>query len=74
MKIINAGEIKVGYQLAERDGFLWDVTEIIKETARTITVRVNSDFSSFRAHWKTGSGLQKTLRKTSRIYAITEEA
>ena len=37
--IINAGQIRTGSQLAEADGFLWDVVEIVKETPKTITVR-----------------------------------
>ena len=45
--IINAGQIRTGSQLAEADGFLWDVVEIVKETPKTITVRLCSDFSSF---------------------------
>ena len=45
--IITANQIKVGTQLAEADGFLFDVTEIVKETPKTITVRLCSDFSSF---------------------------
>lgn len=31
--IITAAEIKVGSQLAEADGFLWDVDEIVKDDA-----------------------------------------
>ena len=48
MNIIKAEQIKIGTQLAEADGFLWDVVEIIKETPKTITVRLFSDFSSFQ--------------------------
>ena len=51
MNIIKAEQIKIGTQLAEADGFLWDVVEIIKETPKTITVRLCSDFSSFQQHW-----------------------
>lgn len=73
--IITASEIKVGSQLAEADGFLFDVVEIIKETPKTITVRLCSDFSSIPAHWtiyrngKPG-GVGKTFRKTTRLYGI----
>ena len=49
--IITANQIKVGTQLAESDGLLLDVTEIDKETPKTITVRLCSDFSSFKSHW-----------------------
>lgn len=73
--IILAGDIKVGTQLAESDGFLFDVVEIVKETPKTITVRLCSDFSSFRNHWTikpdgTPGGVLKTFRKSSRLYGI----
>ena len=72
--IITADKIHVGTQLAEADGFLWDVAEIVKETPKTITVRLCSDFSSFKSHWtknQDGSpaGVIKTFRKSSRLYA-----
>lgn len=51
--IIKASDIKIGTQLAESDGFLFDVVEIVKETEKTVTVRLCSDFSSFPAHWRT---------------------
>jgi len=68
--IITANQIKVGTQLAEADGFLFDVTEIVKETPKTITVRLCSDFSSFKNHWTTNGGVLKTFRKTSKLYGI----
>ena len=73
--IILAGDIKVGTQLAELDGFLFDVVEIVRETPKTITVRLCSDFSSFRNHWTvkpdgTPGGVLKTFRKSSRLYGI----
>ena len=75
MNTILASEIKVNSQLAESDGFLWDVVEIVKETPKTITVRICSDFSSIPAHWtikpdKTPGGVLKTFRKSSRLYGI----
>lgn len=75
MNIITAAEIKVGTQLAEADGFLWDVAEIVKQTPKTITVRLCSDFSSFRQHWTTQpdgmpGGVLKTFRKSSRLYGV----
>jgi len=75
MNIITAAEIKVGTQLAEADGFLWDVAEIVKQTPKTITVRLCSDFSSFRQRWTTRpdgtpGGVLKTFRKSSRLYGI----
>lgn len=73
--IIKAGEIKAGTQLAEADGFLWDVVEIVKETPKTITVRLCSDYSSFATHWtvdKEGkpAGTLKTFHKTTKLYGI----
>lgn len=73
--IILAGQIKVGTQLAESDGFLWKVVEIVKETPKTITVRLCSDFSSIHTHWTTKpdgtpGGVRKTFRKTSKLYGI----
>lgn len=72
--IITASNIKIGTQLAEADGFLFDVVEIIKETPKTITVRLCSDFSSFKNHWTvkpdgTPGGVIKTFRKNSRLCA-----
>lgn len=43
MNIIKAEQIKIGTQLAEADGFLWDVVEIIKETPKTITCMLKSN-------------------------------
>ena len=73
--IIKAENIRVGSQLAESDGFLWDVVEIVKETPKTVTVRLCSDFSSFSSHWAvkldgTPGGIVKTFRKSSRLYGI----
>ena len=73
--IIKASEIKVGTQLAEADGFLFDVVEIVKETQKSITVRFCSDFSSFDTHHtikRNGEpdGVIKTFRKTTRLYGI----
>lgn len=73
--IIKAGELKVCSQVAESEGFLFDVVEIVKETEKSITVRLCSDFSSIPAHWKvkkdgTPGGVMKTFRKSTRIYGI----
>lgn len=73
--IITANQIKKGTQLAEADGFLFEVVEIVKETPKTITVRLCSDFSSIKNHWTikpdgTPGGIIKTFRKTSRLYGI----
>lgn len=73
--IIKAGELKVGSQVAEADGFLFDVVEVVKETEKSITVRLCSDFSSIKNHWivkpdGTPPGVPKTFRKSTRIYGI----
>lgn len=73
--IIKAEELKVGSQVAEADGFLFDVVEIVKETEKSITVRLCSDFSSFKSHWTvkpdgTPGGVLKTFRKSTKIYGI----
>ncbi len=75
MRVITAGEIQVGNQLPEPDGCLFDVAEIVKETPKTITVRLCSDFSSIKTHWTTKpngtpGGVLKTFRKSTRIYAV----
>lgn len=73
--IILAGNIKVSTQLAEADGFLFDVVEIVRETPKTITVRLCSDFSGIHTHWTikpdgTPGGVLKTFRKSTRLYGI----
>lgn len=73
--IIKAGELKVGSQVAEADGFLFDVVEIVKETEKSITVLLCSDFSSIKNHWTvkpdgTPGGVLKTFRKSTKIYGI----
>lgn len=73
--IIKAENIKVGTQLAESDGFLFKVVEIVNETPKTITVRLCSDFSSFKSHWTvkpdgTPGGIIKSFRKSSKLYGI----
>lgn len=73
--IIKASDIKVGTQLAEADGFLFDVAEIVKETEKSITVRLFSDFSSIPAHWTTKKdgtpgGVIKTFRKSTKLYGV----
>lgn len=71
---IFAGDLKTGSQLAESDGYLFDV-EVIKQTAKTITVRLYSDFSMIKTLWNikpdgTKGGCIKTFRKTSKLYGI----
>lgn len=73
--IIKASEIKIGTQLAEADGCTFDVVEIVKETEKSITVRLCSDFSSFENLWRikkdgTPGGVIKTFRKSTKLYGI----
>lgn len=68
--IIESSELKVGTQIAEEDGFLFDVTEIVKETSTTITVRLCSEFSSYKHHWKSNGGIVKTFNKSSLLQVI----
>ena len=77
--LIKACDIKVGTQLAEADGFLFEVVEIVKQTPKTITVRLCSDFSSFESHWKTKrdgtpGGVIKTFRKSTMLYGQEGES
>ena len=77
--IIKASEIKIGTQLAESDGFLFEVVEIVKETPKTITVRLCSDFSSFQSHWTikrdgTPGGVLKTFRKSTKLCGLQQKA
>lgn len=55
--------------------FYIDVVEIVKETEKTVTVRLCSDFSSFPAHWRTQKdgtpgGVIKTFRKSTKLYGV----
>lgn len=68
--IIKASEIKLGTQLAESDGYLFEVTEIIKETDKSITIRLCSDNSYIKKHWKENGGVVKTFRKASNLYGV----
>ena len=72
--MIKAGDIKVGDLLAEADGFLFEVAEIMKETPKTITVRLVSDYSSIPQHWRANGGVKKTFRKTTMVYGIQAES
>lgn len=67
---IKAGDLRVGSHVAEADGFLFDVVEVVRETAKTITVRLASDFSPCKAHWTCNGGVVMTFRKTTVLYGI----
>ena len=68
--IIKAADLKIGSQVAEADGFLFEVIAVTRETPKTITVRLASDFSSFHSHWKRNGGIEKTFRKSTMLYGI----
>ena len=65
--LIRAEEIVVGCQLAEADGFLFEVTEIVAESTTKIGVRLNSDFSSIKSHWIGGPGMVCTFEKSDLV-------
>jgi len=69
---INASELKVGMEIPETDGFLFEVIKIEKETEKSITVRLASDFSSFKSHWKENGGVAKTFRKSTKLYTLSD--
>lgn len=68
--IIKAADLRIGSQIAEADGFLFDVIGIENETPKTITVRIASDFSSIPAHRKRNGGIIKTFKKSTFLYGI----
>ena len=73
--LIKAGELTKGAQVADISGFLFDVAEVVKQTDKTITVRLCSDFSSFKDHWTikpdgSPGGVIKTFNKSSKLYGI----
>ena len=72
---VKAGSLKVGSQLAEADGYLFDIVEIVKETQKTITVRLCSDFSMNKKFWTkmpdgSPGGVLKTFRKSTLLYGF----
>jgi len=70
MKTIKrAGELVVGDQVAEADGYLLTVKEIVKRTEKTITVKLTSDFSPMRA---VRDGIVHTFRRTTRVVVWVE--
>jgi hypothetical protein len=62
---IKASEMKKGTMIFENDGFMWEVIDIVKQTPKTITVKIKSEFSSYKSHW---DGIDKTFKKTSVLY------
>lgn len=68
MPLILAGDLKKGSKLYEADGYPFEVTEIVKETAKTITVRVCSEWSMISSLWASEGGDVKTFRKSTMLY------
>lgn len=68
--ILKAKDIRIGIQLAEVDGFLFEVIEIIKQIPKTITIRLCSDFSSMTNHWSTESTGDRTVLSKLFIKAL----
>lgn len=54
---IKTEDVIIGTQLAEVDGFLLEVTEIIESDGSGKLVRLNSDFSSSKNLWKGEEGM-----------------
>lgn len=76
---IQAKDLKAGDQLSEKDGFLFDVVDIVKETEKTITVHLCSDFSNHSSHWTVKpdgqpGGINKTFRKSTKLAGIKNSA
>ena len=68
--IFKAEELTNMHQIAEADGFLWNVSEILSETEKTITVRLNSDFSSYKRHHSGSKGIVKVFHKSTNLHGI----
>lgn len=65
--IIQAGELKVGMEVAERDGYLLTVESIVKETAKTVTVKLTSMGAGLSFP---KAGIVATFRKSSKLVSI----
>jgi DNA-directed RNA polymerase alpha subunit len=71
VKTILASKIKVGMQIPETDGFLFEVKEIVKETEKSITVRLTNDTCIDKNLWSENGGIIKPFRKSTKIYIQT---
>jgi DNA-directed RNA polymerase alpha subunit len=69
IKMIKASEIKVGYNIYEADGFEFEVKEVVKETEKSITVRLVNDNTIDKRCWNENGGITKTFRKTTNVYS-----
>lgn len=74
--IIKAGELKKGTQLTGlNDSLAFKIDEIIKESEKTITVRICPDFSNISGESTTRKdgttqGIIKTFRKSTKLYSV----
>jgi hypothetical protein len=62
MTRITAGELTVGMKVAERDGYLLDVLAIVRETPKTVTIRLGSESSSTMRQ-----PVELTVRKAAKV-------
>ncbi len=69
-RIITAGELVAGMQVAERDGYLLTVVAVVRTTPKTITVKLASKFS---ASAELRAGVAKTIRKAARVEVLAPE-
>jgi DNA-directed RNA polymerase alpha subunit len=69
IKTIKAGEIKVNTKIYEADGFEFEVAEIVKETEKTITVRLINDSTIDKRCWRENGGIVKRFNKSTKVYS-----
>ena len=72
-KIITAGELKIGDTVPFAGGLPYDVMEIVRETAKSITIRFCCDWTMIHNDWSVmpngkPGGMIKTLRKNTKVY------
>lgn len=67
LTIVAAGDLKIGDQLPEEDGFLFDVTAVDKSEEGTVKVTLVSEFSSMPAHQR---GVQIEYETNEAVYKL----
>ena len=70
MLTVQGNDIRIGTQLAEADGFLFEVIAIVRETPQYKVVKLASDFSSFKSHWRINGGKERRFKKSCRYYGF----
>jgi hypothetical protein len=69
--IVRVADLCVGDQVAESDGFLFDIIAITPSASgKTVTFTLASEFSSFKSHWAQNGGVKKAFRANSRLWAV----